>query len=106
MRNPQPFIQYGWDTFNEDVGAGALSIKIISLPIAYINTYSIQLTYKNPATLTNYLYTQNGPLEYPVGSGNFFSTSSNSFVAIGETGGEFYWTTFGAIQNYYIVPPS
>lgn len=71
----QPFIQYG---------TRAISLAPVSLPVSYTNnTYAIQLTYSNTSQRTRLLYAS--------------TVTSNQFYVNGDTGANFYWTTFGQL---------
>ena len=72
----QPFIQYGSGSINP-TGTG------IPLPISYLDTYAIQLTYSNITQPTTALFASN--------------VNPSSFYVTGDIGNRFYWTTFGSI---------
>jgi hypothetical protein len=70
----QPFIQYGSAAIN--IGTPTV------LPLPYKNAnYSIQLTYSNTTQPTAAIFASN--------------VVSNQFYVTGDSGVNFYWTTFG-----------
>ena len=71
----QPFIQYG---------TRAVSLTPVSLPVAYNNSnYAIQLSYSNTSQRTRILFAS--------------TVTSNQFYVNGDSGANFYWTTFGQL---------